>query len=140
MFIRVLPLQLLDVGKLPLDGWHIAQGFHRKQSPVRLALLEAEEQGPVFIRQPCVNLLNQSFPGGFKIVIGEWLNGHTRKLRLECVKLILEIGTQEFMDWSGMAQQRGEKALTDVIRKTFMSKKLMDIEQVARMLPVERRA
>jgi len=57
-----LPLQCLDVGELPLQGWPLAKMRYRQQVPVRLAELHGQQEPALWVGQPGTQQLRNLRP------------------------------------------------------------------------------
>ena len=130
-----LALEGLNVRKFPSHGGESFQSSYRKQAPIRFAILYAEQQSSIFRSQARMNLAHESLSRYLVVSVGEGRDGHTGKLRVEYVPLVLEARTKELVHWAAMAQQGGEEAQPDFVTQSTMFKELLDIEQVPRCLP-----
>ena len=53
--------------------------------------------------------------------------------------MVLQVRADQLVHWSSVAHQGDQEALNDFIRKPFVPIKLIDVEQVTRVLTIERR-
>lgn len=133
-----LALEGLNVRKFPSHGGESFQSSYRKQAPIRFAILYAEQQSSIFRSQARMNLAHESLSRYLVVSVGEGRDGHTGKLRVEYVPLVLEARTKELVHWAAMAQQGGEEAQPDFVTQSTMFKELLDVEQPARFEAVAR--
>ena len=72
------------------------------------------------------------------IFIGERLEGHAFELSLERSALVLSARADQFSDRAPVAYKRRDETVTNLIDDALYVQQTLHVEQIARMLPVQR--
>lgn len=127
-----------DIHQFELRRWKLTDSGQREAFPLRIPSFEAPEKLSIVGIERGMNRLHKAIERFDMILIGEWLEGHSFELSLERSALILSARADQLSDRAPVAYQRSDEAVTNLVDQPFCVQQALHVEQIARMLPVQR--
>lgn len=135
----VLGRKLVQIDLLPAHRRQLRRARDAQQAPIRLAALKPYEEILMSLRHFSRDLGDQRFSGFEQLVQTYFIGAHALEAVRELVLDILATRNHDLGNRPVMADEVDDECLAEIVRDAFVGEQIADIEQVARMLPVERR-
>jgi len=129
-----------DVLQLPLHGRQSLHSRESQERPVRLALLDGKQEALLGVREFRLELRDQPLPGADERLVFHMLLCHRGELGVEDLPQVLAGGIEDFVHRTVVADELDQESLPDFRCHPSVVQQMLDVEEVARMLAVQRRA